>query len=174
MWGAAPDCRGCSRGRGGSGHTAAEAQQPQKKCPEFLVYPHFKLNLKTTIFFLTCCKTFSVNISWSLEISTTFPSICLHKKNRLHIITLQLFRLSPAFIYKIYAATQFTPLFWGSCPPFGAMTVIHSLGAGLLARSKSQERKVSRLHLQICHLIYIKCSRRLRILTCILENNKCW
>lgn len=31
--------------------------------------------------FFTCCNTFSVNISWSLEISTTFPSICLHKKN---------------------------------------------------------------------------------------------
>lgn len=26
---------------------------------------------------LTCCKTFSANISWSREISTTFPSICL-------------------------------------------------------------------------------------------------
>lgn len=26
---------------------------------------------------LTCCRTFSAKISWSREISTTFPSICL-------------------------------------------------------------------------------------------------
>lgn len=39
-----------------------------------------ELKRKAAAFTLTCCKTFSVKISWSLEISTTFPSICLHNR----------------------------------------------------------------------------------------------
>lgn len=53
----------------------------QEKCPKFLVYSPLEAETENNFFFfLTCCKTFSVNISWSLEISTTLPSICLHKK----------------------------------------------------------------------------------------------
>ena len=32
---------------------------------------------------ITCSNTFSVKISWSLEISTTFPSICLQHRNKI-------------------------------------------------------------------------------------------
>lgn len=38
---------------------------------------------------LTCCKTFSAKISWSLEISTTFPSICLVGTKSKHDISHQ-------------------------------------------------------------------------------------
>lgn len=51
---------------------------------------------------LTCCKTFSAKISWSREISTTFPSICLvsvkmkHKYCSSHVC---LFIFMPNILY---------------------------------------------------------------------------
>ena len=48
-----------------------------------------KLSPNCYLCVLTWCKTFSENISWSWEISTTLPSICLkHWTRKKHIILL--------------------------------------------------------------------------------------